>query len=319
MDEVLAELALHCAHHRHLLRLDHRLEEHGDGEVDVVVAHVVAQVHARRRLRHPNERLDVSDGDAHAARVGLAAQLGVHLRDLPLVHVVELRLGVLARVRDVLAEQRLVDHVGVLVAPRRLAREQHLSRPRVVPLVRVHHKLREALILDGVDLVLDDADAVEAREDGLGELHILGEGDGGVVAALDGVGGGDHRAPRAQRRGDPSLGDRDGLLLHGLVDRGAVGVVHLVELVDQADALVGEHERAAFERPLARHRLLVHRRRQTDGRGSLAGGEDGARRRLLDVLEELRLGRARITEEEHVDVATDAVLAVHILRVAAEH
>ncbi len=34
--------------------------------------------------------------------------------------------------------------------------------------------------------------------------------------------------------------------------------VHLVELIDETDALVREHQRAAFERPLLCHRVTVH-------------------------------------------------------------
>ena len=36
-------------------------------------------------------------------------------------------------------------------------------------------------------------------------------------------------------------------------------------------------------------------------------GVHGALRRLLDVLEELRLGGARVTQQQHVDVATQPV------------
>jgi hypothetical protein len=40
---------------------------------------------------------------------------------------------------------------------------------------------------------------------------------------------------------DPGLRDGHRLLLHHLVDGDAVGVGHLVELVDAANASVGEH------------------------------------------------------------------------------
>lgn len=42
------------------------------------------------------------------------------------------------------------------------------------------------------------------------------------------------------------------------MDGGAVGVVHLVELVDEAHAPVRQHQRAALQRPLLRDRVLVH-------------------------------------------------------------
>jgi hypothetical protein len=74
-----------------LLAGDDRLEQHRDGEVDVVRTHARAQVHASRRLRHPNDRLDVTHGNVHTARGRLAAQLGVDALDLLLVDRVQRR------------------------------------------------------------------------------------------------------------------------------------------------------------------------------------------------------------------------------------
>jgi len=102
------------------------------------------------------------------------------------------------------------------------------------------------------------------------------------------------------------------------MDRGAVGVVHLVELVNDAAALVGEDERARLQRPLARDRTLLHIGGQTDGAGALARRVHGAVRRLLHILEKLRLGSARVAAHQHVDVAAQLVLAARILWLAAE-
>jgi hypothetical protein len=49
---------------------------------------------------------------------------------------------------------------------------------------------------------------------------------------------------------DAGLADADALLLHGLVNARPVRVVHLVELVDQADALVRQHQGTRLQRPL---------------------------------------------------------------------
>ena len=75
---------------------------------------------------------------------------------------------------------------------------------------------------DGVNDVPDDAEDVETGEDGLGEVDVLCEGHGGVVAAADRVGGRDDAAPRLQRSHDARLRHRDRLLLHRLVDGCAV-------------------------------------------------------------------------------------------------
>ena len=102
-------------------------------------------------------------------------------------------------------------------------------------------------------------------------------------------------------RHNARLGDGDALLLHGLVDTGPVLVVHLVELVDETDALVGQHQGPGLLGDLG----AGHVGGETHGRRALAGGEDGARRDALDVLEELRLGRPGVAAHQHVDVPTD--------------
>mmetsp|Transcript_31221 Transcript_31221/g.70703 ORF Transcript_31221/g.70703 Transcript_31221/m.70703 type:complete len:434 (+) Transcript_31221:1091-2392(+) len=102
------------------------------------------------------------------------------------------------------------------------------------------------------------------------------------------------------------------------MDRGAVLVVHLVKLVDEADAVVGEHHRAALQAPLAAL-VLRHRSRETHGTRALPGGVDGPGEGLLHVLEELRLGQARVAHDQDVDVAADAVLPGALLPAAAHH
>ena len=64
--------------------------------------------------------------------------------------------------------------------------------------------------------------------------HVLGEGHGGVVASSDRVSGGDDGAAGLEGGDDAGLGDRDSLLLHGLVDTGPVLVIHL-----QGEQMVG--------------------------------------------------------------------------------
>mmetsp|Transcript_7151 Transcript_7151/g.18603 ORF Transcript_7151/g.18603 Transcript_7151/m.18603 type:complete len:462 (-) Transcript_7151:622-2007(-) len=329
--EVARELALHGLRDGVLLRVDERAQHHRDGQIDVVVAHVRAQLRSRRRLCQADERLKVAHGDDDAARLGrLPAQLGVELDELVRVDVLQHGLAVVPRVHDELAQQRLLDDRSARRGERGGAPRvrshvgggraglHRLDVVRVRALVRVDHEAGQRLVHHDVSCVTQDAGHVEPREDRLGELHVVGEGERRLVPPVDGVGRRNHRAARLQRGDDASLGYGDALLLHRLVDRRAVLVVHLVELVDQAHAAVGEHQRATLERPLARHLVAVDRGGEPDGRGALARGVDGAVSGLLDVLEELRLGRARVAEQQHVDVATDAVLVVHVLGLRAE-
>lgn len=70
----------------------------------------------------------------------------------------------------------------------------------------------------------------------------------------------------------PYLSDGDGLLLHHLVDGRAVGVGHLVKLVDAADALVGEHQGSALQGHLTGQGVLHHGGGQTDAGRAATGG-----------------------------------------------
>lgn len=119
-------------------------------------------------------------------------------------------------------------------------------------------KLSEHLVLDGVGLVADNAEDIETRQDRLGELDVLLERDCRVVSSTNRVRGGDDGAAGLQGSDDTRFGDGDGLLLHRLVDRSTIRVVHLVKLVDEAVAFIGKHERAALERPFLSHRVLAH-------------------------------------------------------------
>lgn len=102
------------------------------------------------------------------------------------------------------------------------------------------------------------------------------------------------------------------------VESPTYGIVHLVELINQTNSLVGKNKRPSFERPLPRHGIFSDTRSQTDCTRTLTGCKDGSTCRLLNVLEELRLGRSGITKKENVDVTSDTMLPVDILHDTAK-
>jgi hypothetical protein len=79
------------------------------------------------------------------------------------------------------------------------------------------------------------------RQDGVRQLHVLGEGAGGVVAAADGVGGGDDGAARLQLRHDARLADADALLLHRLQGPKQVSSTSHVHLGVSTTAMLESH------------------------------------------------------------------------------
>ena len=93
-----------------------------------------------------------------------------------------------------------------------------------------------------VMLILDDEDHVETRQDRFRQLDVLAEGNRAVVAATNGIGSCNNGTARLKRSDNAGLGDGNGLLLHGFVDRGTVLVVHLVEFVNAADTAVTQDE-----------------------------------------------------------------------------
>eukprot|EP00354_Favella_ehrenbergii_P002548 CAMPEP_0170463488 /NCGR_PEP_ID=MMETSP0123-20130129/8581_1 /TAXON_ID=182087 /ORGANISM="Favella ehrenbergii, Strain Fehren 1" /LENGTH=127 /DNA_ID=CAMNT_0010728933 /DNA_START=891 /DNA_END=1274 /DNA_ORIENTATION=+ len=112
-------------------------------------------------------------------------------------------------------------------------------------------------------LVEDNEEEVETRHDRRRDVDVEAERLRAVVAASYGVRRGQDRGASIEGGVDASLGNRDGLLLHGLVNGHLVLHVHLIELVDTADTVVGEHERTSFDAELARLEVLAYRGGQT--------------------------------------------------------
>lgn len=109
-----------------------------------------------------------------------------------------------------------------------------------------------------IGLVQQQKDQVKPREQRRRQINILVRRQLLIVSSVDRVGRGKDRRSRIQRRCDAALGNRNGLLLHDFMDVGSITVVHLVELINAAYAIIGKHEGTAFEYDLSRGRVLHH-------------------------------------------------------------
>ena len=101
-----------------------------------------------------------------------------------------------------------------------------------------------------------------------------------------------------------------------LVQNGSRIVAHLVELVNAADAVVGQDERARLQHILSGLDVLGDECGQADGARALAARVLSARHQPVDVLQQLRLGRARVAAQQQVDLAARVmphVVAVGVL------
>ena len=96
-------------------------------------------------------------------------------------------------------------------------------------------------------------------------------------------------------------------------------LVHLVELVNHANALVGQHQRSCLQLPLIRRVIAFDTCSQTHCRCSLTSCVNRPEKNLLDALEELGFGDARISEQQDVDISSDAMRALDYSFHASEH
>jgi len=165
-------------------------------------------------------------------------------------------------------------------------------------------------------LVHQDEDHVEPAEQRGGDARVLV-----VVVArvpllrLVRVRGGDDGGAAVYLAGDAALGDADGLLLHRFVDAAPVLRLDQRELVDAADAEVGQHQRARLDHVLVA--VLEECHGQPRGSGADARGHDRAHRDLGGETKQLRLARAWLADHQHVDLASDAGVVLVLLLDAA--
>ena len=94
--------------------------------------------------------------------------------------------------------------------------------------------------------VEDEEEDVEPREKSGGKVDVLDGGDLGVVSTVERVGSSEDGGSSVESGSDSGFGDGDGLLFHDFVDGGSIRLVHLVELVDAADSIVGENESSSL-------------------------------------------------------------------------
>ncbi|VEU40960.1 unnamed protein product [Pseudo-nitzschia multistriata] len=185
--------------------------------------------HPGQGLAGANERLELTGRRRQGSVVSGSdlSKLQIALKELFLRGVAQARVDGGPCVIDVVPQQGgvqggLTSGGGLLVEADQVPRE---------PAVRV-----------GGCIVEDQVDEIKPAEEGRGQAEIFHHTPAGVISRLRGVRRGQDRGPGAQARYYPGLRNRDGLLLHGLVQDRPRRIRHLIELVDAADSLVREDQ-----------------------------------------------------------------------------
>jgi len=84
--------------------------------------------------------------------------------------------------------------------------------------VEVDNTLGDPVVDHLIALVDQNEEQIKAGHDGRAHVYVVAERLAPVVLAIDWIGGGQNTGARIQRRLNAGLGDRNGLLFHGLVD-----------------------------------------------------------------------------------------------------
>ena len=150
-----------------LLGHNERFEHHLDGNIHVIVADIVTEVHLGVGRGHAQDALDVSDGDGDSPRIGRFFSEGdVESGNLFLVKGTPLEGGsdVRSGILNVLFQEVLVDDPFLLVRGAR--RKSGLPIAEVPRRNRRHvtggHKLGQPFVENRINSVLEDAQNIKA-------------------------------------------------------------------------------------------------------------------------------------------------------------
>ena len=123
--------------------------------------------------------------------------------------------------------------------------------------VHVDNMARNVEVLIVLLLVNDDEEEVETRHNWRADVNVVAEGPRAIISTSERISCGQDRGASIERSVDASFCDRDGLLLHSFVDSNLVLDIHLVELIDTADSVIGKHQGTSLDTEFTCLRILT--------------------------------------------------------------
>ena len=103
---------------------------------------------------------------------------------------------------------------------------------------------------------------------------------------------------------DSSFGNRDGLLLHSLMNGDLILDVHLVEFIDAAYSMVRQHECSSLDTELTSFWISANACSETSCITCSSTTVDSSGKELANVLQELTLSCCWITDYANVDISS---------------
>ena len=99
----------------------------------------------------------------------------------------------------------------------------------------------ESSVTSFVLLVKHKVNEIESGQQGWRKFNVVDDRHLWIILRVDWIGSSQDCCSSIQRTDDSSLGNRDSLLLHGLMKNYSGVVVHLIELINAADTSIREN------------------------------------------------------------------------------
>lgn len=109
-------------------------------------------------------------------------------------------------------------------------------------IVQRYQMTGQSLVEELILWVQNQEDQIETRQKCVGQLNIIDNVLALVPLRLGRIGSCQNGCACIQLTNDACFGNTQGLLLHYLVQDTARRIIHLVELIDTTDAVVGQHK-----------------------------------------------------------------------------
>lgn len=137
----------------------------------------------------------------------------------------------------------------------------------ILKTVHVYNVLRNVVVFIVIFVVKHQEEDIESRHDWGRDLHVESQRFCSIVSTVLGVGSGQDRGSSIQGCVDTSLSERDGLLLHCLMDSYLILGLHFVKLIYATDAMVCKHECTGLDTEIASLWVFDDTSCQTSGTG----------------------------------------------------